>query len=241
MKGVILAGGNGTRLKPFTKVINKHLLPVYNKPMVYYPIETMVDAGINDILVVTGGIRPDDFQFVLDDENCFENLRINFTYQEKADGVASALAKARDFVGQDKFLVLLGDNILQKGLIKKSIDSFASQEKGCRVFLKEVDHHCESGYAIFDGDRIVEIVEKPKTPPSDMIVIGVYLYHPDVFEIIAALKPSDRGEYEITAVNNVYARRNSLQHEVFPGWWVDAGESLHRLWEAGNLVTKQQE
>jgi glucose-1-phosphate thymidylyltransferase len=183
MKGVILAGGLGTRLRPLTSITNKHLLPVYNKPMVYYPIQMLVDAGIRDIMVVTGGNSAGDFLRLLGNGEEFGLSRINYAYQKGEGGIAEALGLARDFVDDDRMVVVLGDNILEKG-IARGVEAFARQARGARIFLKSVEHPWEYGIAETAGSKIVRIIEKPRDPPGDLAVIGVYMYPPDVFQIV---------------------------------------------------------
>jgi glucose-1-phosphate thymidylyltransferase len=239
MKGVILAGGLGTRLRPLTSITNKHLLPVYNKPMVYYPIQMLVDAGIRDIMVVTGGNSAGDFLRLLGNGEEFGLTRINYAYQKGEGGIAEALGLAREFVAGDRMVVVLGDNILQKG-IRQGVEAFARQKAGSRIFLKSVDHPWEYGIAEVDGSKIVRIIEKPVDPPSNLAVIGVYMYPPDVFEIIGTLKPSGRGELEITDVNNAYIERGEMEYEVVDGWWMDAGEDHEALLRANLVVAREQ-
>jgi glucose-1-phosphate thymidylyltransferase len=239
MKGVILAGGLGTRLRPLTSITNKHLLPVYNKPMVYYPIQMLVDAGIRDIMVVTGGNSAGDFLRLLGNGEEFGLTRINYAYQKGEGGIAEALGLAKEFVADERMVVVLGDNILQKG-IQHGVEAFASQEAGSRIFLKSVDHPWEYGIAEVDGPKIVRIIEKPKDPPSDLAVIGVYMYPPDVFQIIDTLEPSGRGELEITDVNNAYIQRGEMEYEVVDGWWMDAGEDHEALLRANLMVAREE-
>jgi glucose-1-phosphate thymidylyltransferase len=238
MKGVVLAGGLGTRLRPLTTITNKHLLPVYNKPMVYYPIEMLVEAGITDIMIVTGGNSAGDFLRLIGNGEDFGLSRINYAYQKGEGGIAQALGLAREFVGGDRLVVVLGDNILQNG-IKRGVEAFAKQKKGSRIFLKQVDHPWEYGVAEVDGDKIKRVIEKPKDPPSDLAVIGVYMYPPEVFEIIATLKPSARGELEVTDINNVYIQRGEMEYEIVEGWWLDAGENYEALLRANLTLARQ--
>jgi glucose-1-phosphate thymidylyltransferase len=236
MKGVILAGGMGTRLLPLTKVTNKHLLPVYDKPMIYYPIQCLVNAGINDIMVVTGGNDAGDFLRLLGNGKDFGLKDISYTYQEGAGGIAAALRLTEHFADGEPVCVILGDNIIEKN-IRASVEGFARQKTGARVILKEVPDPQRFGCPVIDGRRIVAIEEKPKAPKSRFAVIGIYLYDATVFDIIRTLKPSGRGELEITDVNNAYLRAGKLEHDVLDGWWSDAGtfESLHRV---SNLVVE---
>ena len=238
MKGVILAGGLGTRLRPLTSITNKHLLPIYNKPMVYYPIEMLVEAGIRDIMVVTGGNSAGDFLRLLGNGEAFGLSRINYAYQKGEGGIAEALGLAREFVAGDRMVVVLGDNILQKG-IRTGVEAFAKQARGSRVFLKEVAHPWEYGIAVPDGDKIVRIIEKPKDPPSNLAVIGVYMYPPNVFEIIGGLERSARGELEITDVNNAYIARGEMEYDLVDGWWLDAGEDHEALLRANLIVARE--
>lgn len=238
MKGIVLAGGLGTRLQPLTKITNKHLLPIYNKPMVYYPIQMLVEAGITDIMLVTGGNSAGDFFRLIRNGEDFGLSHIQYAYQQGEGGIAEALGLARDFVGNDKMVVVLGDNILEFG-IKQAVTNFMSQSKGARILLKEVDHPKEYGIAEIEGQNICRIIEKPKEPKSNLAVIGVYIYSNDVFEIISTLKPSARNELEITDVNNAYLEREELMYELVEGWWLDAGENHTALLRANVTIGKQ--
>ncbi len=234
MKGVILAGGLGTRLFPLTKITNKHLLPVYDRPMIYYPIQCLVNAGITDIMIVTGGRKSGDFLSLLGNGSAFGLKHLNYTYQEGEGGIADALRLARHWVGNDSIAVVLGDNIIERN-VNKAVRDFRKQGRGAKILLKEVHDPERFGVARVQGDKVVEIVEKPKEPASNLAVIGIYMYDSRVFEVIEKLEPSDRGELEITDVNNWYIRDGSMSYEVLEGWWTDAGtfESLHR---ASSLV-----
>jgi len=234
MKGVILAGGLGTRLYPLTKVTNKHLLPVYDKPMIYYPIQTLINAGIDDILIVTGGNNAGDFLRLLGNGKEFGLKHINYTYQEGEGGIADALRLAEFFAGGEKICVVLGDNLIEKN-IRKAATSFQNQTEGAKILLKEVPDPQRFGVPELAGERVVRIEEKPKVPKSKYAVIGIYFYDPQVFEFIRTLKPSDRGELEITDVNNWYIERNVMTWDVLEGWWTDAG-TLDSLMRASNLV-----
>jgi glucose-1-phosphate thymidylyltransferase len=234
MKGVILAGGLGTRLYPLTKVTNKHLLPVYDKPMIYYPIQTLINAGIDDILIVTGGNNAGDFLRLLGNGKEFGLKHINYTYQEGEGGIADALRLAEFFAGGEKICVVLGDNLIEKN-IRKAAESFQNQREGAKILLKEVPDPQRFGVPELAGDRVVRIEEKPKMPKSKYAVIGIYFYDPQVFEFIRTLRPSDRGELEITDVNNWYIERNVMTWDVLEGWWTDAG-TLDSLIRASNLV-----
>lgn len=237
LKGVILAGGLGTRLYPLTKITNKHLLPVYGKPMIYYPIQTLVDAGITDILIVTGGMHAGEFLRLLGNGAEFGLKHINYTYQEGEGGIAEALRLARYFAGDDRIVVILGDNIIQKG-IKDAVEEFKKQPKGARILLKKVDDPERFGVANFKGKKIVSIEEKPEKPKSDYAVTGIYMYDEQVFNIIKTLKPSKRGELEITDVNNAYIRKGELEYSLLDGWWTDSG-TFDSLLRANNLVAKR--
>jgi glucose-1-phosphate thymidylyltransferase len=236
MKGVILAGGLGTRLFPLTKVTNKHLLPVYDKPMIFYPIQTLVNAGIRDILIVTGGNNAGDFLRLLGNGADFGLAHINYTYQQGEGGIADALKLAEYWAAGDRICVVLGDNIIEKNIVR-AVESYAKQESGARILLKEVPDPERFGVPVLDGDRVVRIEEKPSKPASRYAVTGIYLYDGRVFEIARELRPSARGELEITDVNNAYIERGDLAWDVLDGWWTDAGtfESLRR---ATNLVAE---
>ena len=236
LKGVVLAGGLGSRLKPCTLVTNKHLLPVYDKPMIYYPIRTLIQAGIEDILIVTGGHFAGDFLKLLKNGDSFGLKHVNYTYQEGEGGIAAALSLAEYFVGNDSMCVILGDNIIE-GNIKEAASAYQAQGKGAKVLLKEVEDAERFGVVELEGDKIKRIIEKPKQPPSNLAVTGIYFYDHTVFNFIKDLKPSDRGELEITDVNNMYLQKGELTFDVLKGWWTDAGtfESLRR---ATNLVAE---
>lgn len=235
MKGVVLAGGLGTRLHPLTKVTNKHLLPVYDRPMVYFPIETLVEAGITDILVVTGGTNAGDFLRLLGNGKQFGLAHINYTYQEGEGGIAEALSLAEAFAEDEKVVVILGDNIIG-GSITSAVEDFKTQPEGAKIFLKRVPDAERFGVATIQGSRVVEIEEKPAKPKSDLAVIGIYMYDHKVFEIIKTLKPSARDEYEITDVNNAYIEAGTMTFEILECWWTDAGTSFESLLRANNMV-----
>ena len=239
MKGVILAGGLGTRLAPLTKITNKHLLPVFDKPMIYYPIQTLVDAGVRDLLIVTGGNNAGDFLRLLGNGKQFGLPRLHYAYQEGEGGIADALRLAEPFAEGKKIIVMLGDNIIQK-TIRRGVAAFRSQKKGARIYLKKVSDARNYGVAELRGEKIVSIVEKPKRPKSDYAVIGIYLYDPTVFDIIRTIKPSRRGELEITDVNNEYIRRGQMKFEMLDGWWADAGASHQKLLQTGLLVAQDR-
>jgi glucose-1-phosphate thymidylyltransferase len=229
MKGVILAGGLGTRMFPLTKITNKHLLPVYDLPMIYYPIQTLVNAGIEDIMVVTGGRNSGDFLRLLGNGAEFGLKHMNYAYQEGEGGIAAALELAEHWAAGDPIVVMLGDNLIE-GNIRRAVTNFREQEKGAKILLKEVDDPERFGVATLDGDKVVKIVEKPTQPESNLAVIGIYMFDSSVWDMIANLEPSKRGEMEITDVNNRYIADGTMTYEVLEGWWTDAGtfESLHR-------------
>lgn len=234
IKGVILAGGLGTRLYPLTRVTNKHLLPVYRKPMIYYPIEKLVRAGLREIMVVTGGPFAGDFLKLLGSGRDFGLKELHYTYQEKEGGIAEALGLAEHFAEGDRVCVVLGDNLFS-GDLAPGIEAFLRQPAGARLFLKEVEDPSRFGVAEIRDGRLVGIEEKPEHPKSRYIVTGIYMYDPEVFSIIRTLKPSARGELEITDVNNTYLRRGTLTYEILEGWWTDAG-TFDSLLRAANLV-----
>ncbi|MEA2015689.1 MAG: sugar phosphate nucleotidyltransferase [Actinomycetota bacterium] len=238
MKGVILAGGLGTRLMPCTKVTNKHLLPVYDKPMIYYPIKTLVSAGLEDIMIVTGGNYAGDFLRLLGNGQEFGLKDISYTYQEGEGGIADALRLAENFIDKDKVIVMLGDNMIQDD-ISNAIKAFEEQEKGARIFLKEVKDPERFGVAEIKEGNVINIEEKPRKPRSNYAVAGLYMYDSDVFEIISGLKPSDRGELEITDVNNEYIKRGIMTYSVLEGWWSDAGTSFEALYRASHLIREE--
>jgi glucose-1-phosphate thymidylyltransferase len=238
MKGVVLAGGKGSRLYPLTKITNKHLLPVFDKPMIYYPIQTLVDAGIKDILVVTGGSNAGDFLRLLANGKEFGLTHLDFTYQEGEGGIAEALNLAHHFADGQKLCVVLGDNIIEKP-ITEAVDAFRRQGRGARILLKEVDDAERFGVADIQGDRIAGIEEKPAHPKSRFAVTGIYMYDETVFEKIKTLVPSGRGELEITDVNNAYIREGTMEFSFLDGWWTDAG-TFESLLRACNLVAQSQ-
>jgi glucose-1-phosphate thymidylyltransferase len=236
MKGVILAGGLGTRLHPLTKVTNKHLLPVYDKPMIYYPIQTLINAGIDDILIVTGGNNAGDFLKLLGNGKEFGLKHMNYTYQEGEGGIAEALRLAEFFASGEKICVVLGDNVIEKN-IRKAVENFRKQREGAKILLKEVPDPQRFGVAELKGDRIARIEEKPKEPKSQYAVIGIYLFDQQVFDTIKTLKPSDRGELEITDVNNRYIEKGLMTWDILEGWWTDAG-TFESLLRANQLVAQ---
>ncbi len=237
MKGVILAGGLGTRLRPLTLVTNKHLLPVYDRPMVYYPIQTLLDAGIDDVMVVTGGEHAGHFLKLLRNGKELGLRKLEYAYQEGEGGIADALKLAEDFADGGPVVVALGDNIIE-GSIAGAVNAYREQGSGAKVLLKRVPDPHRFGVARFEGGpdgQIVEIIEKPKDPPSDYAVTGFYMYDARVFDICNGLEPSLRGELEITDVNNWYLGRGELTHDVLEGWWTDAG-TIPSLYRATRLL-----
>ena len=239
MKGIVLAGGLGTRLFPLTKVTNKHLLPVYNRPMIYYPIQTLVDAGISEILVVTGGNNAGDFLRLLGNGKQFGLKHLDYTYQEGEDGIAAALALAEYFVDNDLVCVILGDNLYEKS-VRESAEDFIKRGHGAKIHLKKVENPQRFGVPIISGERIMKIEEKPKAPKSDYAVTGLYMYDHTVFDIVGTLKLSGRGELEITDVNNAYIDRNDITYGIVDGWWSDAG-TFDSLLRTNILVASQFE
>ena len=234
MKGVVLAGGLGTRLRPLTAVTNKHLLPVYDQPMIYYPIQTLVNAGITDIMVVTGGSSAGDFLKLLGNGKAFGLKHINYTYQEGEGGIAEALSLVEHFGAGDPVCVVLGDNIIE-GNIAAAVRAYRHQGKGAKIILKKVPDPHRFGVPELEGKRVLRIEEKPESPKSDYAVIGIYMYDGEVYDIIRTLKPSGRGELEITDVNNAYIERDEMTWEQLEGWWTDAG-TFESLLHASNLV-----
>jgi glucose-1-phosphate thymidylyltransferase len=234
MKGVILAGGLGSRLYPLTKVTNKHLLPVFDKPMIYYPIQTLLNAGIDDILIVTGGNNAGDFLKLLGNGKEFGLKHINYTYQEGEGGIAEALRLAEFFAAGEKICVVLGDNIIEKD-IRRAVNNFQKQKEGAKILLKEVPDPQRFGVPELKEDQVVRIEEKPENPKSQYAVIGIYLFDQEVFNIIKTLKPSHRGELEITDVNNRYIEKGLMTWDILEGWWTDAG-TFESLLHANQLV-----
>jgi len=233
MKGIILAGGTGSRLYPLTKVTNKHLLPVGQKPMIYYPIEKMLQAGITNILIVTGLEHMGDMVNLLGSGKEF-NCQFTYRVQDEAGGIAQALLLAEDFVGQDNCMVILGDNIFEDN-ISSFVNNFIGQKKGAKILLKEVPDPQRYGVAEIKDQHIVQILEKPTQPKSNYAVTGIYMYDSNVFGLIRQLSPSARGEYEITDVNNIYIKQNSLTFDILKGYWTDAG-TFDSLARASNLI-----
>jgi len=254
MKGVILAGGTGSRLYPLTKVTNKHLLPVYDRPMIYYPLMTLLKSGIDDILIVSGIGHAGDFLELLSDGSAFlddirrldgpgafdgVNLKLSYAIQADAGGIAEALALAQDFSDNEPIAVILGDNVLMDN-ITPGLRKFLDRGHGAFVFLKEVNNPQSYGIAEIKNDKIIKIHEKPADPPSPLAVAGIYFYDNQVWDIIKHLTPSARGELEITDVNNAYIERDDIGYEIIQGWWGDGGESFDSLLEAGNLIANSR-
>ncbi len=237
-KGVVLCGGLGTRLYPLTKVTNKHLLPVYDKPMVFYPLLKLVEAGIKDILLVTGGNHAGEFLRLLGNGKELNIDRLRYTYQEGEKGIADALLLAEDFAEGEALVIILGDNIFNAPLLPY-IEKYKKQNKGAMILLKEVPDAHRFGVAEIKNGKIVRIIEKPKNPPSNFAVTGIYFYDSKVFSFIKKLKPSDRGELEITDVNNMYIARGEMEYDILKGWWTDAG-TFESYFRAITLVRKER-
>jgi glucose-1-phosphate thymidylyltransferase len=236
MKGVVLAGGLGSRLRPLTSVTNKHLLPVYSQPMIYYPIQALVNAGITDIMIVTGGNSAGDFLKLLGNGKAFGLKHLNYTYQEGEGGIADALALVEHFTAGEPVCVVLGDNIIE-GSVRSAVSAYGNQGSGAKIILKKVPDPQRFGVPLLDGSRVVRIEEKPAEPKSEYAVIGIYMYDAKVFDIIRTLKPSGRGELEITDVNNAYIERDEMTWDELEGWWTDAG-TFESLLLASNLVAE---
>ncbi len=237
MKGIVLAGGLGTRLLPLTKITNKHLLPVYDKPMIYYPLQTLINAGIKDIMIVTGGNNAGEFLRLLGNGRRFGLKDISYTYQEGEGGIAEALSLAEDFADGEKVLIVLGDNVIGKDIIREK-EEFEKQKEGAKILIKKVSHPENFGVPVLNGDKVIGIEEKPKKPKSQYAVTGIYMYDSRVFDIIKTLERSDRGELEITDVNNAYIKAGTMTCSELDGWWIDAGSSPENLAEATQLVMK---
>ncbi len=239
MKGIILAGGLGQRLHPLTKVTNQHLLPVYDRPMIHYPLQTLVDAGIRDIMVVTGGNSAGDFLRLLGNGKEFGLQHIHYGYQEGEGGIAAALQEAQFFAGEDSLCILLGDNIIE-GSIREARDAYEAQGGGARIVLKKVPDPQRFGVPVLEDGRVVRIDEKPDKPASSYAVTGIYFYDTHVWEILRTLVPSDRGELEITDVNNHYIREGRMEYDILEGWWTDAG-TFESLLHANQLVAESRQ
>lgn len=236
MKGVVLAGGLGSRLRPLTAVTNKHLLPVYDRPMIYFPIQALVNAGITDIMIVTGGNSAGDFLKLLGNGKAFGLKHLNYTYQEGEGGIAEALSLVEHFAARDSVCVALGDNIIE-GNIAAAVQAYKVQGRGAKILLKKVPDPERFGVPELSGQRVLRIEEKPSSPKSEYAVVGIYMYDGAVFDIIRTLKPSGRGELEITDVNNAYIKRDEMTWEELGGWWTDAG-TFESLLRASNLVAE---
>lgn len=234
MRGIILAGGLGTRLQPLTLITNKHLLPVYDKPMIYYPIQKLVEAGITDIILVTGGSYAGDFLRLLGNGQEFGLTHINYVYQKGEGGIAEALGLCEHYASDDAICVILGDNIFEDS-IRNAVADYKKVGGGGKIFLKEVHDPQRFGVAELKGDKVVGIEEKPKQPKSNYAVTGIYMYDREVWSVIKTLKPSGRGELEITDVNNYYVRKNAMRFEFMKGWWTDAG-TFESLYKANQLI-----
>lgn len=237
MKGLVLAGGLGTRLFPLTKITNKHLLPLYDRPMIFYPIQTLVNAGIKDIMIVTGGNNAGDFLRLLGNGKNFGLKHLNYTFQEKEGGIAEAVGLAEHFAEGDRLVIILGDNIIEGNIIS-AVNEFKKQKAGAKIIIKKVKNPKDYGVAELKGKKILNIVEKPRKPKSNYAVLGIYMYDQEVFDIIKTLKPSKRGELEITDVNNAYIEKGNLTYSILDGYWIDAGASIDSLLEANNFVAK---
>jgi len=237
MKGIVLAGGLGTRLRPLTSITNKHLLPVYDQPMIFYPLQKLAEAGIKDVMLVTGGNSAGDFLRLLGDGSEFGLDTLNYAYQVNEGGIAEAIGLTRAFVGGEKFVVILGDNILEDSL-EKEVAAFREQKDGARILLRKVENPRDYGVAELDGTRVISIEEKPENPRSSYAVIGVYMFDNYAFEVIDNLKPSARGELEVTDINNAYLKKNKLHANIIEGWWADSGSSIDGLLQAGIMARK---
>ncbi|HEY7706347.1 MAG TPA: sugar phosphate nucleotidyltransferase [Gaiellaceae bacterium] len=238
MKGVILAGGSGTRLHPLTRITNKHLLPIYDRPMVTYAIEALVTAEVRELMVVTGGTHAGEFLRLLGNGHEWGIDRLSYAYQERAGGIAEALGLAERFAGGDPIVVMLADNVVERS-IKHAVDNFAEQGKGARILLareEDPEHLRHLGVPELDGERVVRIHEKPESPPSTFAVTGIYFYESAVFEIIPELEPSGRGELEITDVNNWFIDRGTMEYDIVEGFWGDAGESIDAYYAVNDFV-----
>jgi glucose-1-phosphate thymidylyltransferase len=242
VKGVILAGGKGTRLHPLTRITYKHLLPIYDRPMVTYAIEALVNAGVSELMLVTGGTHAGEFFRLLGEGREHGIDRLFYAYQEEEGGIAEALGLAERFVGDDRVCVMLADNVFGRS-VKSAVDNFATQEKGARILLapeSDPEHLKHLGVPELDGDgKVTRIVEKPLVPPSEFVVTGLYFYPADVFEVIPTLEPSGRGELEISDVNNHYIEQGTMEYDVVEGFWGDAGESIDVYYAVNDFVRAQ--
>jgi glucose-1-phosphate thymidylyltransferase len=238
MKGVILAGGSGTRLHPLTQITNKHLLPIYDRPMVNYAIEALVNAGVTELMLVTGGTHAGEFFRLLGNGHDYGIDRLLYAYQERAGGIAEALALAERFVDRDRVVVMLADNVVEQSL-RPSVENFEQQQAGARILLSRVEdpkHLQHLGVPELDDDRVVRIIEKPSDPPSGFAVTGIYFYDGAVWDVVPTLQPSGRGELEITDVNNAYVEQGTMEFDVLEGFWGDAGESIDAYYEVNDFV-----
>ena len=237
MRGIVLAGGMGKRLAPLTDITNKHLLPMYDRPMIYHPIETLVQAGCKEVLIVVGGHNAGDFMRLLGNGSSFGLRRLDYAYQEKELGIAHAISLAEPWTKGERMCVILGDNIFERG-IKREWNQYKKQSRGARVLLKEVSNARDYGVAEMDGVKVKKIVEKPKRPKSSYAVVGVYFYDSTVFRIIRGLKPSRRGELEVTDINNAYIKKRQLSYSIVDGLWADSGASIKSYLEAQILMAR---
>jgi len=240
MKGIILAGGTGSRLNPLTRITNKHLLPIYDRPMVTYSIEALVRSGITEVMLVSGGTHAGEFLRLLGSGQEWGLERLQYAYQESAGGIADALGLAAKFAGDDQVIVLLADNIFERSFAP-SVDKFRAQGTGARILLTAMEdpaHLRHLGVPELDGDKVVRIVEKPEQPPSNYAVTGAYFYDPTVFDVVPTLKPSGRGELEITDVNNHYVDAGTMEYDVIEGFWGDAGESIDAYYSVNDFVRR---
>jgi glucose-1-phosphate thymidylyltransferase len=238
MKGVILAGGSGTRLHPLTQITNKHLLPIYDRPMVNYAIEALVNAGVTELMLVTGGTHAGEFFRLLGNGHEYGIDRLLYAYQERAGGIAEALALAERFVDRGRVVVMLADNVVEQSL-RPSVEKFERQQDGARILLSRIEdpkHLQHLGVPELDGDRVVRIIEKPNDPPSAFAVTGIYFYDGSVWDVVPTLTPSGRGELEITDVNNAYVDQGTMEFDVLEGFWGDAGESIDAYYEVNDFV-----
>jgi len=238
MKGIVLAGGTATRLYPLTIVTNKHLLPIYDRPMIYYPIQALVNAGVEDIMIVTGGRKSGDFLSLLGNGSEFGLKHLNYTYQEGEGGIAEALGLCEHWAAGEKICVVLGDNIIQYN-VAKAVGDFRRQERGAKILLKEVHDPERFGVAEIHQGHVTNIEEKPKEPKTNFAVTGLYMYDSSVFDKVRTLEPSARGELEITDVNNAYIREGAMSFAFLDGWWTDAG-TFDSLLRAANLVAQSR-
>ena len=238
MKGVVLAGGSGTRLHPLTRITNKHLLPIYDRPMVTYAVEALVQAGVGELMIVTGGTHAGEFLRLLGNGHEWGIDRLSYAYQEQAGGIAEALGLAERFVDGEPVVVMLADNVIERS-IRSAVENFANQEKGARILLSpedEVEHLRHLGVPELSDGRVVRIIEKPENPPSGFVVTGIYFYDSDVFDVIPTLTPSGRGELEITDVNNWYVSQGRMEYDILEGFWGDAGESIDAYYAVNDFV-----